>query len=173
MLALLKLLQSLVKTLHSDGRPWQIAVGVALGSALGLTPLASPHNAIIVLLLCVLNVSFGAGMLGSLLFAPVGFLLDPWFDRIGRTLLLERADLQPLWASWYDTPGMAWTGFNNTVTLGSLVGWAILFVPITAGAWGAVLLYRRTVADAVAKSPVVQAVKASKAYNLYRLFIPE
>ena len=39
MLILLKLLQSLVKTLHSEGTPLQIAAGVALGAALGLTPL--------------------------------------------------------------------------------------------------------------------------------------
>jgi uncharacterized protein (DUF2062 family) len=44
MLTLLELLQSLVKTLHSDGTPTQIAAGVALGAALGLTPIANLHN---------------------------------------------------------------------------------------------------------------------------------
>ena len=38
MLALLKLIQSLIKTLHSAGTPGQVAAGMALGSALGLTP---------------------------------------------------------------------------------------------------------------------------------------
>src|SRR5688572_24729292 len=62
MFTLLKLLQSLVKTLHSDGTPTQIAAGVALGAALGLTPIANVHNVVIFVLLAVLNVSFGAGL---------------------------------------------------------------------------------------------------------------
>ena len=64
MLVLLKLLQSLVRTLHSDGTPAQIAAGVALGAALGLTPLLSLHNLFVVAALALLNVSFGAGLLG-------------------------------------------------------------------------------------------------------------
>ena len=71
MLALLKLLQSLVKTLHSEGTPTQIGLGVALGAALGLTPIANAHNFLVVLLLAVLNVSFGAGMLAWAVFVPI------------------------------------------------------------------------------------------------------
>jgi uncharacterized protein (DUF2062 family) len=40
MLALLKLIQSIIKTLHSDGTPGQVAAGMALGAALGLTPVS-------------------------------------------------------------------------------------------------------------------------------------
>ena len=39
MLAILKLVQSLIKELHSDGTPLQIGLGAALGAALGLTPM--------------------------------------------------------------------------------------------------------------------------------------
>src|SRR5690349_8776329 len=44
MLALLKLVQSIIKTLHSEGTPGQVAAGIALGAALGLTPLVNAHN---------------------------------------------------------------------------------------------------------------------------------
>ena len=37
MLALIKLIQSIIKTLHSAGTPGQVAAGMASGSALGLT----------------------------------------------------------------------------------------------------------------------------------------
>ena len=43
MLALLKLIQSIIKTLHSEGTPGQVAAGMALGAALGLTPLMNVH----------------------------------------------------------------------------------------------------------------------------------
>src|SRR5438876_797478 len=55
---LLKLLQSLVKALHSEGTPGQVAAGIALGSILGLTPLVNLHNALVFGLIIILNVSF-------------------------------------------------------------------------------------------------------------------
>ncbi|HJU65980.1 MAG TPA: TIGR03546 family protein [Gemmatimonadaceae bacterium] len=170
MFALLKLLQSLVRTLHSDGTPWQIALGVALGAGLGLTPLLNVHNLVILALLCVLNVSFGAGMLGWALFTPVGFLLDPVFDGIGRQLLADTAPLRPLWTGWDNTPLIPYTNFNNTVVLGSIVGWLVLFLPIALLARALVLQYRATFAARLHRTKVYQAISASRLYNVYTWF---
>ena len=63
MLMFLRLVQSLVRTLHSDGSPAQVAAGLTLGAALGLTPLLNPHNLIIVSAIFLLNVSFGGAVL--------------------------------------------------------------------------------------------------------------
>jgi len=43
---LLKLFQSLIRTLHSEGTPGQLAAAVALGAILGLTPLWNRHNSV-------------------------------------------------------------------------------------------------------------------------------
>src|SRR5690242_14392669 len=115
MLAILKLIQSLAKTLHSDGTPTQIAAGVALGAALGLTPILNVHNLVILLLLAVLNVSFGAGVLAWGLFVPLGFVLDPLFDAIGRALLVGTPALRPIWVAMDNAPVLPYTNFNNTV----------------------------------------------------------
>src|SRR3990170_1903579 len=120
MLALLKLIQSIIKTLHSEGTPGQVAAGMALGAALGLTPLMNVHNLLVFSLILLLNVSFGGGMLGWMLFVPMGFLLDPLFHAIGLQLL-EAESLRPLWTRWYNTPLLPYTNFNNTVVLGSVV----------------------------------------------------
>jgi uncharacterized protein (TIGR03546 family) len=170
MFTLLKLLQSLVKTLHSDGTPTQIAAGVALGAALGLTPIANVHNVVIFLVLAVVNVSFGAGLFAWALFIPIGFLLDPLFDRLGRRLLVETPSLQPLWTSLDNTPGLALTNFSNTVVLGSIVAWAALALPIFFLARVGVLRYRATIGERVRRSPLYQAITASRAYNVYRWF---
>ncbi|MGH7517362.1 MAG: TIGR03546 family protein [Gemmatimonadales bacterium] len=172
MLALLKLLQSLIKTLHSEGTPGQVAAGVALGSALGLTPLVNLHNLIVFALIVILNVSFGGGMLGWALFVPVGFVLDPVFHRIGRALL-EAPALRSTWESWYNTPLIPYTNFNHTVVLGSVVAWLVLCVPIFLLARFGVARYRATVGERVRRSKFYQAVTASKVYNIYRLFRPE
>jgi uncharacterized protein (TIGR03546 family) len=171
MFAILKLIQSIFKALHSDGTPGQVAAGLALGAALGLTPLINVHNLLIFALIVILNVSFGGGMLGWALFVPVGFILDPVFDRIGAHLL-QAGSLRPLWTSLYNTPLVPYTNFNNTVVLGSVVGWLVLAVPIFfAGRYG-VARYRATIGERVRQSKLYKAITASQVYNWYRLFRP-
>jgi uncharacterized protein (TIGR03546 family) len=171
MFTLLKLIQSIIKTLHSEGTPGQVAAGIALGSALGLTPLVNVHNLIIFSLIVLLNVSFGGGMLGWALFVPLGFVLDPVFDRIGASLLLTPS-LRPLWTSWYNTPLVPYTNFNNTVVLGSVVGWLVLAVPIFFAAKYGVARYRATIGARVQQSKFYKAITASQVYNWYKLFRP-
>jgi uncharacterized protein (TIGR03546 family) len=170
MLALLKLLQSLVRTLHSDGTPAQIAAGFGLGAALGLTPLISLHNIFVFAALALLNVSFAAGLLGMTLFTPIGFLLDPLFDRVGGALLLHSEPLRPLWEVTDGTPVVAWFNLNNTVVLGSIVGWLVLFLPICILARIGVVHYRATLGKRLAQTPAYKAIRASRAYNIYRWF---
>lgn len=171
MLALLKLLQSILKTLHSEGTPGQVAAGIALGSALGLTPLMNLHNLVIFALIVILNVSFGGGMLGWALFVPVGFLLDPLFHRIGLALL-QQDSLRGLWTDLYNTPLVPYTNFNNSVVLGSVVAWLVLLVPIFFASRYGVARYRATIGERVRQSKFYKAVTASQAYNWYRMFRP-
>ena len=172
MLVILKFLQSLVKTLHSEGTPTQIAGGIALGAALGLTPLINLHNVLIILGLVMLNVSFGAGMLGMAIFAPVGFMLDPVFDRLGHWLLVGVPALRPLW-TWLDnTPVFALSNLDNTVVVGSLFGWLILFIPIFIGARILVVRYRVSFGAWLHRTRLYNAIAASQIYNVYRWFSP-
>ncbi len=171
MLGLLKLIQSIIKTLHSAGTPGQVALGMSLGSSLGLTPLMNLHNLIIFSLLVLLNVSFGGGTLGWMLFLPVGFLLDPVFHAIGLSLLEEPA-LRPMWTTFTNTPILPYTNFNNTVVLGSFIAWVVLFVPIFFAARYGITRYRATVGERVRQSRLYKAVTASQAYNIYRMFRP-
>jgi len=169
--ALVKLIQSLVGALHSEGTPGQLALGIALGSIMGLTPLMNIHNAIVFAAIVLLNVSFAGGMLGWALFVPIGFLLDPLFDWIGHSLLLAPA-LRGLWTSLYNMPIVPLTNFNNTIVLGSLVFALVLLVPLFLATRWAVARYRVTVGARVRQSKFYRAVTASKAYNVYKMFRP-
>ena len=171
MFALIKLIQSLFGALHSEGTPGQLAAGIVLGSFLGLTPLLNLHNALIFALLVLLNVSFAGGMLGWALFIPIGFLLDPLFDWIGHSLLLAPS-LRGLWTSFYNTPIVPLTNFNNTVVLGSVV-FAVLFaLPLFFATRVAVVRYRATIGERVRQSKWYRTVMASKVYNVYKMFRP-
>src|SRR5712692_1208625 len=161
---ILKLLQSLVKALHSEGTPGQVAAGLAFGTILGLTPLFSLHNLVVAMLILLLNVSVPGAMLGWALAIPFGFALDPVFDALGRELLLGIPALTPLWTALADLPVVPLTNFNNTVVLGSLVSALVLFAPIFFGARWAVRRYRETIGERVRQSALYRAVTASRLY---------
>ena len=169
----LKLVQSLVKALHSEGTPGQVAAGMALGSILGLTPLVNLHNLVVIALICVLNVSVPGAVLGWALATPLGFALDPAFDWVGRWLLLESPALKPLWTALANTPVVPLTNFNNTVVLGSLVCALVLITPIYYGSRWAVRRYRETLGERVKQSGFYRAVTTSRLYGIYRLFRPD
>jgi uncharacterized protein (TIGR03546 family) len=169
----LKLLQSLVKALHSEGTPGQVAAGMALGSILGLTPLVNLHNLLVAALILVLNVSVPGAMLGWALAIPLGYALDPVFDTIGRRLLLDTPALTPLWTSLANVPVVPLTNFNNSVVLGSLVSALALFTPIYLGSRWGVRRYRETLGERVKQSGLYRALTASKLYGIYRLFRPD
>ena len=172
-MVILKLLQSLVKALHSEGTPGQVAAGLALGAILGLTPLLSLHNLLVAALILILNVSVPGAMLGWALAIPLGFALDPMFDALGRQLLLETPALTALWTALANLPVVPLSNFDNTVVLGSLVTALVLFAPIFFGGRWAVRRYRETIGERVRNSALYRALTASKLYGIYRLFRPE
>ena len=65
----------------------QMAVGFALGAALGLTPLLSLHNLVFLAAPIVLRLSISTFLIAWIGAIPFGFLLDPLFHRLGSALL--------------------------------------------------------------------------------------
>jgi len=172
MYALVKLIQSVVSSLNSQGTPRQVAAGIALGSGLGLTPLMNLHNLVILAAGMLLNVSFPAFLLGWALFVPLGFALDPLFHRIGRGLLVDTPALGPMWTAWFNTPIVPFTNFNNTVVLGSVIAWVVAFVPLYVLLRWLVAQYRTRLYVRLQQMRIFQVIAASKVYNYYRLFRP-
>ena len=173
MFALLKLIQSIIKTLHSDGTPGQVAAGIALGSALGLTPLVNVHNLIVFALIVLLNVSFGGGMLGWALFVPLGFLLDPVVRPDRRepahgALAPAALDLVVQHAARARTP----TSTTPSCSAAWSPGWCSRSRSIFARAGTASTRYRATIGERVRQSKLYKAVTASQVYNWYKLFRP-
>lgn len=167
----LKFLQYLAKALNSEGTPGQVGAGIALGAALGLTPLLNLHNLVVLGVAMVVNVSFPGVMLGWMVCIPLGFVLDPLFDAVGRALLTAPA-LEGLWTAWYNTPVLALTNFNNTIVLGSFLIWVVAWGPLfVAARWG-VARYRATIYARLARTRLFRAVRTSKLYNLYELLRP-
>lgn len=168
---LLKFLHTLVKALNSNGTPGQVAAGMALGLCFGLTPLLSMHNLVVLTVAMLTTVSLRGVMLGWAVAVPVGFMLDPLFDRIGLALLTNDA-LTPLFVWIVNTPVVSLSRLNNTIVLGSLVAWLALLVPIYFVFRLLVTRYRADVYARLEKSRFFQLLKASKLWNVYELFRP-
>ncbi len=168
---IIKFLQTLIKALNSDGTPGQVAAGMALGLALGLTPLMSLHNLVVLLIAMMFTVSFPGFMLGWAIAVPFGFMLDPVFDRLGMALLTNDA-LLPMFAWITSTPVISLTRLNNSIVLGSLVFWLLALLPMYFVFRLVVARYRTDVYERIAKARVFQVVKASKVWDIYTTLRP-
>lgn len=166
---ILKFLQTLIKALNSDGTPGQVAAGMALGLAFGLTPLLSLHNVVVLAVAMLTTVSFPGVMLGWALSIPLGFALDPMFDRVGMALLTNES-LTPVFVWIVNTPVVSLSRLNNTVVVGSLVSWLVALIPSYYVFKVLVTRYRAHIYAKLEKTKVFQAIKASKLYGVYEMF---
>lgn len=168
---ILKFLQTLIKALNSDGTPGQVGTGMALGLCLGLTPLVSLHNLVVLAIAMLTMVSFPGVMLGWAVAVPVGFALDPLFHRIGMALLTNDA-FAPFFTWVVNTPVVSLSKLNNTIVLGSLVSWLAVFIPAAFLFRVLVARYRVHVFARLERLRLFQAIKASKLYGVYETFRP-
>ena len=162
------MLSKLFKALRSGASPKQIAGGFIFGMILGLTPLWSLHNLLVLILIIVLKVNISMAIFSFLMFSGVAYLIDPLFHSFGYWLLVDVTALQGLWTSLYNTPVIPLTRYNNTVVMGSLVSSLILTLPVFFLVKGGVVLYREKLEAKIQKLKIVQVVKSSKIYSVYQ-----
>jgi uncharacterized protein (TIGR03546 family) len=167
----LKFVQTLVKALNSDGTPGQVGMGMAIGLAFGLTPLLSLHNLAVLAVAMLTTVSFPGFMLGWFVAVPVGFMLDPVFDRVGMALLLDDR-LAPLFTWIVNTPVVSLSRLNNSIVVGSLICWIVALIPSYFVFKVLVTRYRAHIYARLEKLKLFQAIKASKLYQTYEMFRP-
>ncbi len=171
MYMILKLIQKLISTLNSDGTPQQVAAGIAIGTVFGLTPLINLHNLVIFAIVLFFKITLPAVMLGWFVSIPLGFVLDPLFDRLGQQLL-DVLTLNPFWTTVTNAPVIALANLNNSVVLGSLVVWLVAAFPLYLIFRWAVACYRATIYARGQRTKVFRALKASKVWDLCRLVRP-
>ena len=124
-LFLLKMLRSFYKLLISETAPLSIAAGFAAGVLLGFTPLLSPHNLLLAMVIMLLRVNLSAALFSMALFKLVGIPLWGAFHELGWDLL-NRPGLEAVWRS---VPGFDLLRLNNTQVLGSLAV-SLLVAPV-------------------------------------------
>jgi len=158
----LNLILKLLKPLQSKRKPRNIALGFALGSIIGLTPLWSLHNLLVLFLILVLDVSVFAALFSIIVFSSIAYLFDPFFHYVGYFLLVEVKWLEPFWTDLYNIPVLPWTKFYNTVVLGSLVVSLLAFYPGYLGFKQIVRIYQVKRGERANKRKSTEHMKGSK-----------
>lgn len=132
----------------------------------GLTPLASLHNLLVLVCVLVLRANLSAFLVAFGLFSGIAYALDPLFHRIGLALLTAPA-LQGPWTALYDTAIGRLSAFNNSVVMGSLVVCSVCFVPGMLVSNRLIVRYRETVVAWVKRTRLVRVLQASRLYQAY------
>lgn len=126
---LLQPLRFLVRAILAETTPHQLALGFAVGAAIGLVPKMNLIAVGLIALLFVLRVNLLSGAVGILVFSVISQAMTPFLDRIGEAVLMINF-LQPLYGWLYDAPLGAWTRFNNTVVAGGLLIGLVQLYPL-------------------------------------------
>ena len=158
---------NVLKVLNSETEPGQISLALCLSMIAGFTPVLSPHNLAVLLLVLVLRVNFAAFGLGWGFFSAAAFALDPLFHHIGMAVLTAPA-LTALWTGLYNTVWFRLDRLNNTIAMGSLLFSLALFIPgLILFNW-VIRRYREHILAWVRKTRLMQAFKATQFYEIYQ-----
>ncbi len=164
---MLRTIAKLLKVLNSETEPGQISLAFCFAMIVGLTPLFSLHNLVVVFIVLLLRANLSAFILGWAVFSGIAYILDPLFHWIGLTSLTA-GSLEGLWTALYNTTLWRLAGFNNSIVMGSIIFSLVLFVPIFLLSNMLIRKYRDHVLAWVQKTWFMQALKASKLYAAYQ-----
>ena len=120
LLWIIRPLRYLLSAISPHDSPRQLALGMAIGIAVGLVPKGNLTAVMLTTVLFGSQVNAGTGMLTAFCFSWIGSFLDPLTHRIGLAVL-GCGPIRSMLATLYDLPLVPWTGWNNTVVVGSLL----------------------------------------------------
>ena len=163
----IELLAKIIKILRSGATPPQIAGGFILGMILGLTPLWSLHNLVVVIIVILFTVNISAVLFSFLIFSLFAYIFDPLFHNLGYFVLVDIPALKGLWTSLYNIPIIALSNFNNTVLMGSLLTSLVLLIPVYFLIKTGVIAYRENIDAKIQKWKIIKAIKGSKIFTWY------
>jgi len=166
----IEILAKIFKILRSGESPNKIAAGFTLGMIIGLTPIWSVHNMILILLIIIFNVNLASSLFALAIFSGLAYLFDPLFHNLGYYLLVDVSALNGLWANLNGIPIAALSRYNNTVVIGSLVSAIIFSLPLFPSTKYFVLYYRKQIDPKLQKLKIIQVIKGSKFYSIYEKY---
>ena len=169
---MLTLLAKLFHALNSDSSIRQIALAIALGFIVGLSPLLTLHNIVILFFVLLIRIHLGSFILAVGVFSGISYLLSPLIVQVGESILTSPA-LTETFTMLYQVDLFKLAHWHHTYILGAWVLGVVLCIPIYFISKVLIEKYRTHVMAFFEKFRIVQALKASKFYRLYTSFAGE
>ncbi len=161
------LLAKLFKALNSESSSWQLAFGFALGAIMGLTPWLGLHSLLLVFLLLFFRINIATFLVAWALFSALALPFATGFSALGEWLL-TLPSLQTFWRFLYSTYLGQLLQFYHTLTLGSLIVGLLIFPVLLLLSKTLIDQYRQRFMLWVNQWRIVQFLKGSNFYQLYR-----
>jgi uncharacterized protein (TIGR03546 family) len=164
--SMLEMLANFLKLLNSDASPSQISLGLAFSLFLGLTPLLSFHNLILIFIVLIVRVNLTSFFLGLTLFSLIAMGLNTVSISLGEQLLTAPS-LQGIWTGLYQSDFWRVTQFNQTLVLGGFSLSLLLFIPTFLTSLVLIRLYRKRFMAWIKTLKISRMLKASRFYQAY------
>lgn len=164
---MLAIFLKILKALNSEQSPAQLSAAISLAAVIGLTPLFSLHNVLILLLVLWLRVNLTLFLVAWPLFSLFGLLLASLAEQLGLSLLQAPA-LTSLWESFYNSLPGRWSNFYYGGVIGSLVIALLVALLLYPVSLYLIKGYREKWLEKFEQYRIVKLLKASKLWQLYQ-----
>ena len=154
------------KALNSNEKPWQLSLGLAFGGIIGLMPLWTPHNIVLLFLAFIIHLNFALLLIGFFFFSGIAHILDPLFHQIGLAVLTADG-MQSFWNGFFSNPLFLFDKLNNTLVMGSLIFSLISAVPLFFVINFLIRKYRENLKGLLEKVPLLKSLKLAKAFDTF------
>ena len=152
------------KALNSNEKPWQLSLGLAFGGIIGLMPLWTPHNILLLFLAFIINLNFALLLVGFFFFSGIAYILDPLFHQIGLSVLTSE-EMQSFWNGFFSNPVFLFDRLNNTLVMGSLIFSVVSAIPLFFLINLLIRKYREHLMEMFEKIPFLNSLKLAKAFD--------
>ncbi len=163
----LQFISKFIKVLRAGESPPLVAGGFVMGFVVGITPLLTLQNVLILVAAILTRVNLASVFFAMFLFSFIAFFFDPVFHNIGYFALAQIENVKPLWTMVYNWPIAPFTRFYNTVVMGSLLTALALTWPVYFLAKKGIIAYRSTWGEKIENSKFIKAVKGNVLFKWY------
>ena len=155
---MLKFFVKFFNSLNNNSHPGEIAHAVSIACILGFMPKDNAFWYVLFVFFLFIRINKGAFMLFTALFT----LLSPVIDNIVEPLgyyILTLPSLQGFYATLINIPFVAFTKFNNTIVMGSLLASLVCYIPVYFITRLIIYLWRNKLVPLLRKTKVVAFFK--------------
>jgi uncharacterized protein (TIGR03546 family) len=156
------------KELNSSANKHTIVLAIILGLLSGFLPTFTFFNYVIWFFVLIFRIPLGLYMASFSFFGGIAYFLDPLFNKVGYFLLTNEY-LKPFWTLLYNTPFLRWSGFNNTLVMGSLAIGILVSIILYPILLKSVEIYREVVFSKLSKIKYLSWLVPKEKKSIFRI----